>query len=205
MARGAPRPARTGEGIHPARATRSAPRAVRCPWEKVEHDYVFEGARGSMSLGDLFRGRGQLIVYHFMFGPDSGGRLQELLVLGRQFQTASSCSFSRAVPESHGDARVRPASASPPICERMGWSFEWVSSSSAIPSIVTSLSLFRQGLRPATTTISARSISAARKRRASSVFAREGSADLPHLFDLCARPRYAQRRLSSARPRAEGA
>ena len=33
------------------------------PWEKVEHDYVFEGARGSMTLGDLFRGRGQLIVY----------------------------------------------------------------------------------------------------------------------------------------------
>ena len=40
------------------------------PWEKVEKTYVFEDERGSVGLADLFRGKSQLIVYHFMFGPD---------------------------------------------------------------------------------------------------------------------------------------
>src|SRR5262245_59185264 len=40
------------------------------PWERVEQDYVFEGERGSVTFADLFRGKGQLIIYHFMFGPD---------------------------------------------------------------------------------------------------------------------------------------
>ena len=40
------------------------------PWEKVEKTYVFEDERGSVGLSDLFRGKSQLIVYHFMFGPD---------------------------------------------------------------------------------------------------------------------------------------
>ena len=40
------------------------------PWEKVEENYVFEGENGAVSFADLFRGKSQLIVYHFMFGPD---------------------------------------------------------------------------------------------------------------------------------------
>src|ERR1700759_4870341 len=40
------------------------------PWERVEKNYVFEGPNGKESLADLFAGRSQLIVYHFMFGPD---------------------------------------------------------------------------------------------------------------------------------------
>jgi predicted dithiol-disulfide oxidoreductase (DUF899 family) len=39
------------------------------PWEKVEKQYVFEGPSGKVTLADLFNGRSQLIVYHFMFGP----------------------------------------------------------------------------------------------------------------------------------------
>ena len=39
------------------------------PWEKVEKQYVFEGPDGKETLADLFGGRSQLIVYHFMFGP----------------------------------------------------------------------------------------------------------------------------------------
>ena len=39
------------------------------PWEKVEKKYVFEGPNGTETLADLFEGRGQLIAYHFMFGP----------------------------------------------------------------------------------------------------------------------------------------
>ena len=43
------------------------------PWVKVEKDYVFETLDGNKTLGDLFDGRSQLIVYHFMLGPDWGG------------------------------------------------------------------------------------------------------------------------------------
>ena len=39
------------------------------PWEKVEKKYVFDGPHGKETLADLFDGRSQLIVYHFMFGP----------------------------------------------------------------------------------------------------------------------------------------
>ena len=40
------------------------------PWVKVEKDYVFNGSDGQETLSDLFAGRSQLIVYHFMYGPD---------------------------------------------------------------------------------------------------------------------------------------
>jgi predicted dithiol-disulfide oxidoreductase (DUF899 family) len=40
------------------------------PWARVEQNYVFDGLRGAVTLSDLFAGRTQLIVYHFMFGPE---------------------------------------------------------------------------------------------------------------------------------------
>src|ERR1700761_1740054 len=40
------------------------------PWVKIEKNYVFEGPRGKQTLSELFGGRSQLIIYHFMFGPD---------------------------------------------------------------------------------------------------------------------------------------
>src|SRR5882757_8067250 len=40
------------------------------PWEKVEKEYIFDGPKGKETLADLFDGKGQLVVYHFMFGPD---------------------------------------------------------------------------------------------------------------------------------------
>ena len=42
----------------------------KLPWIKVEKNYVFEGANGKQALAELFDGRSQLIIYHFMFGPD---------------------------------------------------------------------------------------------------------------------------------------
>ncbi|MFM9776475.1 DUF899 family protein, partial [Streptomyces galilaeus] len=41
------------------------------PWERVEKSYLFEGPAGKESLTDLFAGRSQLVVYHFMFAPDA--------------------------------------------------------------------------------------------------------------------------------------
>ena len=45
-------------------------RRMGMPWERVEKSYQFEGPNGALSLADLFDGRSQLIVYHFMFAPD---------------------------------------------------------------------------------------------------------------------------------------
>ena len=46
-------------------------RRMAMPWERVEKRYQFEGPNGVLSLVDLFDGRSQLIVYHFMFAPDA--------------------------------------------------------------------------------------------------------------------------------------
>src|SRR5262249_57674636 len=52
------------------RSDELAQRRQELPWVRIEKEYRFETAEGSASLADLFRGRSQLLVYHFMFGPD---------------------------------------------------------------------------------------------------------------------------------------
>ena len=47
-----------------------ARRRQELPWVRIDKEYRFETDEGSASLADLFRGRSQLLVYHFMFGPD---------------------------------------------------------------------------------------------------------------------------------------
>ena len=97
------------------------------PWEKVQKQYVFEGPRGKEMLTDLFDGRSQLIVYHFMFGP--GWK-----------EGCPSCSFladsfdGSVVHLAHRDTTfVAISRATLPEIEafkkRMGWKFKWVSSS----------------------------------------------------------------------------
>lgn len=96
------------------------------PWRRVDERYVFDGPRGQESLADLFAGRSQLVVYHFMFGPTAE-------------RGCKSCSFwadnfNAAVP--HLAARdvtlVAVSRAARPLLEafkrRLGWSFKWVSS-----------------------------------------------------------------------------
>ena len=95
------------------------------PWEKVEKPYVFEGPNGKEALADLFDGRGQLIVYHFMFAPGWAAG-------------CSSCSFvsdhfdGMTVHLANRDTTLVVVSRAP-IAEidafrkRMGWQFRWVS------------------------------------------------------------------------------
>jgi len=95
------------------------------PWERVEKSYRFEGLQGFLSLGDLFHGRSQLIVYHFMFGPDWE-------------EGCKSCSFwadnfdGIPIHLNQRDVTFTAVSRAPlPTIEayrrRMGWSFPWVS------------------------------------------------------------------------------
>jgi len=96
------------------------------PWEKVEKQYVFEGVDGKEALADLFGGRSQLIVYHFMFGPDWE-------------QGCPSCSFladhfdGSVVHLAARDVRLVAVSRAPlaqieAFQKRMSWRFKWVSS-----------------------------------------------------------------------------
>jgi predicted dithiol-disulfide oxidoreductase (DUF899 family) len=96
------------------------------PWERVEKTYVFDGPDGQETLAELFAGRSQLVVYHFMFGPDAEAGCK-------------SCSFwadnfERSVLHlAHNDVTMIAISRGPlPKLEaykkRLGWSFKWVSS-----------------------------------------------------------------------------
>ncbi len=99
----------------------------KLPWVKVEKNYVFDGPAGKVTLAELFAGRSQLVIYHFMFGPD----WQE---------GCPSCSFvsdhiDGGLPHlAARDVSLVMVSRAPlasieAINKRMGWRFKWVSSS----------------------------------------------------------------------------
>ncbi len=98
----------------------------KLPWERVNKEYVFDGPGGKETLADLFDGRSQLLVYHFMYGPD-------------WTEGCKSCSFladhfNPAIPHlRQRDVTMVAVSRAPleileAFKKRMGWSFKWVSS-----------------------------------------------------------------------------
>lgn len=98
----------------------------KLPWVKVKKNYLFDAPGGSVTLPDLFAGRNQLVIYHFMFGPD----WQE---------GCPSCSFvsdhiAGAIPHlAARDVTMVMVSRAPlakieEFKKRMGWRFRWVSS-----------------------------------------------------------------------------
>src|SRR5213595_1485819 len=96
------------------------------PWVRVEKDYRFETEEGSASLGDLFRGRSQLLIYHFMFGPE--------YTAGCPACSAIADGFNGSVVHlEHHDVELMAVSRAPVAAiqaykRRMGWSFPWASS-----------------------------------------------------------------------------
>jgi predicted dithiol-disulfide oxidoreductase (DUF899 family) len=96
------------------------------PWEKVEKDYVFEGPRGKQSLAELFDGKSQLIIYHFMFGPDWDAGCAHCSFWADNFNP-------NIVHLKHRDISMIAVSRAPyakldAYRKRMGWNFKWVSS-----------------------------------------------------------------------------
>jgi predicted dithiol-disulfide oxidoreductase (DUF899 family) len=96
------------------------------PWERVEKDYMFDTPRGRATLADLFQGRRQLIVYHFMFGPDWQEGCPHCsfwadnfdgIIVHLEQRDVSMLAISRA-----------PLEKLEAFKKRMGWSFKWVSS-----------------------------------------------------------------------------
>jgi predicted dithiol-disulfide oxidoreductase (DUF899 family) len=96
------------------------------PWVKVEEEYLFDGATGPVKLADLFEGRSQLLVYHFMFAPEWTQGCKSCSLLADHYDPA-------IVHLAHRDTTMVTVSRAPiekllAFRDRMGWSFNWVSS-----------------------------------------------------------------------------
>ena len=108
------------------RSDELARRRQALPWVRVDKPYRFDTDEGPASLADLFRGRSQLLVYHFMFGPD--------YTAGCPACSAIADAFSGFVVHlAHHDVTLSAVSRAPlaklqTYKRRMGWAFPWASS-----------------------------------------------------------------------------
>jgi predicted dithiol-disulfide oxidoreductase (DUF899 family) len=96
------------------------------PWVQIDKDYRFETEQGSASLADLFRGRSQLLVYHFMFGPDYTAGCPSCSAIADGFD-------GFAIHLANHDSTLSAVSRAPlaklqAYKRRMGWTFPWASS-----------------------------------------------------------------------------
>ena len=108
------------------RSDELARRRQELPWVRIDKKYRFETDEGSASLADLFRGRSQLLVYHFMFGPD--------YTAGCPSCSAIADGFDRSVVHLANHDVTLAAVSRAPLAKlqgykrRMGWTFPWASS-----------------------------------------------------------------------------
>src|SRR6266481_7501198 len=103
-----------------------ARRRQELPWVRIDKEYRFETDEGSASLPDLFRGRSQLLVYHFMFGSDYTAGCPSCSTIADGFNGI-------AVHLANHDVTLSAVSRAPlaklqAFKRRMGWSFPWASS-----------------------------------------------------------------------------
>ena len=107
------------------RSDELARRRQALPWVPIEKEYRFDTDEGSASLAELFRGRSQLLVYHFMFGPDYNAGCPSCSSIADGFNgiavhlenhDVALCAVSRA-----------PLAKLQAFKQRMGWTFPWAS------------------------------------------------------------------------------
>ncbi len=108
------------------RSDELAQRRQDLPWVRIDKHYKFETDEGSASLADLFRGRSQLMIYHFMFGPDFKAGCPSCSAVADGFNGV-------AVHLAHHDVMLWAVSRAPlpklqAYKQRMGWTFPWASS-----------------------------------------------------------------------------
>ena len=108
------------------RADELARRRQELPWVRVDKEYLFDTEQGETNLAGLFRGRSQLIVYHFMFGPDWEEGCPSCSAVADGFDETQ-------LHWQHHDVAFTAVSRAPleklvAYRERMGWGFPWASS-----------------------------------------------------------------------------
>jgi predicted dithiol-disulfide oxidoreductase (DUF899 family) len=107
------------------RSDELARRRQELPWVQVDKEYRFETDEGSASLADLFKGRSQLLVYHFMFGPDYNAGCPSCSAIADGFD-------GFVVHLANHDVTLSAVSRAPLVKlqaykRRMGWTFPWAS------------------------------------------------------------------------------
>jgi predicted dithiol-disulfide oxidoreductase (DUF899 family) len=108
------------------RSDELARRRQELPWVRVDKEYRFDTDEGGASLADLFAGRSQLLVYHFMFGPDYTAGCPSCSMIADGFNGS-------VVHLANHDVTLLAVSRAPlaklqAYKSRMGWTFPWVSS-----------------------------------------------------------------------------
>src|SRR5438105_5968339 len=108
------------------RSDELARRRQQLPWVRIDKDYRFETDDGTASLADLFQGRSQLLVYHFMFGPDYKAGCPHCSAIADGFN-------GFVVHLANHDVTLAAVSRAPfdklkAFKRRMGWTFPWASS-----------------------------------------------------------------------------
>ena len=114
------------EKEHTRRSDELARQRQELPWVRIDKEYRFETDQGSASLADLFRGRSQLLTYHFMFGPDYTAGCPACSAIADGFNGI-------AVHLANHDVMLWAVSRAPlaklqAYKRRMGWTFPWASS-----------------------------------------------------------------------------
>ena len=206
-----------------------ARRRQELPWVRLDKAYRFDTDEGNATLGDLFRGRSQLLVYHYMFGPDYTAGCATCSTIADGFN-------GFAVHLANHDVMLWAVSRASlaklqAYKRRLGWTFPWASSSAATststsrprsPRSSSGIGRYNYRREPALKdTIGDTLTKVARGRRGQrrhdgadvATYTRErpgmsavrarGRRHLPHVFGLCARPG-CPRHVPVARPRPQG-
>ena len=209
------------------RSDELARRRQELPWVRVDKEYRFETDEGSASLADLFRGRSQLLVYHFMFGPDYKAGCPSCSAIADGFNGI-------AVHLANHDVMLSAVSRAPlaklqAYKRRMGWTFPWASSLGGDFNFDFNVSFTEEQQREGIVYNYERSGHAmdatpvpepvaqfaatcgtdaptyARDQAGPERVRARGRRRLPHLFHLCARRGRPLGHVPVARPRAQGA
>ena len=98
----------------------------KLPWVKIEKEYIFDWPAGKVTLGDLFAGKSQLIIYHLMFGPGWGEACEHCSFWADHFDSVNFHIGQRDT--TFAVVSRAPLAEIEPFKKRMGWKFNWVSS-----------------------------------------------------------------------------
>ncbi len=208
------------------RSDELAQRRQALPWVRIDKAYRFETDDGSASLKELFRGRSQLLVYHFMFGPDYTAGCPACSAIADGFN-------GFAIHLANHDVMLWAVSRAPlaklkAYERRMGWTFPWASSFGGEFNSDFNVGVTEEQQRQgaSNTTIGLKRVARAaedqrrrhlrghERNRCGDVYAREtgherlrarGRCRLPHLFPVRARTGRPLGHVPVARPRPQGA
>ena len=211
------------------RSDELARRRQALPWVRIDKEYRFETDEGTASLADLFRGRSQLLVYHFMFGPDYTAGCPSCSAIADGFN-------GFVVHLANHDVMLSAVSRAPlaklqAYKRRMGWTFPWASSFGSDFNFDFNVAITEEQQREGAVEYNYRRERPRDGRDAQSpepvaddrgdvrnrrghVHAREaghervrarGRRRLPHLFRVCARTGRPLGHVPVARPRPQGA